>query len=64
MAGQAWVPNTFPSPYLNSELKPNQLSLILENEFLKWFLDLKQVMTPLFYFKSPHFPRYLICHEI
>jgi hypothetical protein len=33
MAGQAWVPNTFLNLYPNSELKPDRLTLILENEF-------------------------------
>ena len=50
--GWAWVPNTFPNPYPNSELKPDQLSLILENGFfLKWFLDLNPVATFHFLFQ-------------
>jgi hypothetical protein len=29
MVGWAWVPNTFPSPYPNSELRPDQLTFNL-----------------------------------
>jgi hypothetical protein len=57
-ARRAWVPNTFPSPYINSELKPDQLTLILENNsFLKWFLDPNQVATHfLFQYTNTHIP--------
>ena len=58
MVGRAWVPNIFPSPYINSELRPNQLTLILENSsFLKWFLDLNQVVTHFpFQYTNTHIP--------
>ena len=54
MAKQAWVANTFSSSYPNTKLKPDLLSLNLENGFLKSFLILNQVATPLFLYFNTH----------
>ena len=56
MANRAWVPNTFSSSYPNSKLKPDLLSLNLENGFLKSFLILNQVATPPSFYISIHIP--------
>ena len=55
MAGRTWVHNTFPSLSSNSELRVDQLSLILENRFLlQWILDLNQLVTSHFLFQYNH----------